>query len=117
MTDLVVDILQRRRGYFDPEKQKELDKPKKLDETVKPELKDNGDFQYYAGCTLHINPATMEVRWIIRTPGTIADNAQLERMRRFLVEGGLAPGNAFDFAHKAMNALEPFALVHTAVED
>jgi len=111
MTDLVVDILQRRRGYFDPEKQKELDQSDKI------EANDNGDFQYYAGCTLHLNPTTMEVRWVIRTPGTIADDAQLERVRRFLAEGGLEPGNAFDFAHKAMNAREPFALIHNAVED
>jgi len=111
VTDLVVDILQRRRGYFDPDKQK------KLDQTGTIELNDNGDFQYYAGCTLHLNPATMEVRWVIRTPGTIADDAQLERMRLFLVEGGLEPGNAFDMVDKALHTREPFALVHNAVED
>jgi len=111
MTDLVVDILQRRRGYFDPDKQKKLDQSDTID------LNDNGDFQYYAGCTLHLNPATMEVRWVIRTPGTIADDAQLERMRRFLIEGGLEPGNAFDLVDKALHTREPFALVHNAVED
>jgi hypothetical protein len=30
----------------------------------------------------------MEVRRVIRTAGTITDDAQLDRMRRFLVDGG-----------------------------
>ncbi len=109
-TDLVVEITQRRRGYFDADKQK------KLDEAGNNEPDDYDDFRYRAGCTLLINPRTMEVRRVIRTPGTIADNAQLERVRCFLTEGGLESGNAFDFAHKAMTAREPFALVHSTVE-
>jgi len=110
-TDLVVEITQRRRGYYDADKQK------KLDEVGNLEPNDSGDFRYRAGCTLLINPTTMEVRRVIRTPGTIADNVQLERVRRFLTDGGLEPGNAFEFAHQAMNAREPFALVHSTVED
>ena len=110
-TDLVVEITQRRRGYYDAEKQKELD----TTGIIAPD--DNGDFRYRAGCTLLINPTTLEVRRVIRTPGTIVDNAQLERVRRFLADGGLEADNAFDFAHKAMNAREPFALIHRAVED
>jgi hypothetical protein len=111
VTDLVVDILQRRRGYFDPQKQQEMDK------RGNSEPEDNGDFQYYTGCTLHLNPATKEVRWVIRTPGTIADNEQLELMRHYLTDGGLEPGNAFDLVDKALHTREPFALVHNAVED
>jgi hypothetical protein len=59
----------------------------------------------------------MEVRRVIRTAGTIADDRQLERMRRFLTEGGLEPGNAFDFASKALRAREPFALLHRHGEE
>ncbi|HEX9987289.1 MAG TPA: hypothetical protein VGE45_02290 [Chloroflexia bacterium] len=105
-TDLVVEITQRRRGYFDAAKQKEYDAPGQT------EPAGDGDFRYRAGCTLLINPTTMEVRRVIRTPGDIADDAQLERVRRFLTEGGLEPPNAFDFAREAMNAREPFALLH-----
>ena len=104
-TDVVVEITQRRRGYFDLEKQQAMDKPGG-------ELNDKCDFFYRAGCTLLINPNTMEVRRVIRTPGTISDDAQLKRLRRFLTEGGLEPGNAFEFARKAINEREPFALLH-----
>jgi hypothetical protein len=104
-TDPVVEITQRRRGYFDPDRQRQMDQPGS-------QPPDDGDFRYRAGCTLLINPTTMEVRWVIRTPGTIADDAQLERVRRFLTEGGLEPGNAFDFARAALKAGEPFALLH-----
>jgi hypothetical protein len=104
-TDLVVEITQRRRGYFDADKQKAMDAPGNLS-------LDNADFLYRAGCTLIINPTTMEVRRVIRTSGIINDDAQLARVRRFLTEGGLEPGNAFDFAQNSIHAREPFALLH-----
>jgi hypothetical protein len=109
-TDYVVEITQRRRGYFDASKQKAMDVP------GNPDPGDDGDFRYRAGCTLLINPTTMEVRRVIRTPGDIADDAQLERVRRFLTDGELEPGNAFDFARNAMSAREPFALLHRDTE-
>jgi len=105
VSDLVVEITQRRRGYFDAEVQAEKDKPGIP-------LDDKPDFVYRAGCTLLINPATMEVRRVIRTPGTIADDRQLERMRRFLADGGLEPTDSFYQARNALSAREPFALLH-----
>jgi hypothetical protein len=111
VTDLVVEITQRRRGYFDPDIQKEKDAP------GCPEPLDECDFVYRAGCTLLIDPATMKVRRVIRTRGTIADDVQLERVRRFLVEGGLEPGNAFAIARHTLHAREPFALLHRHGED
>jgi hypothetical protein len=106
-TDLVVEITQRRRGYFDAAKQQSLDAAPPV-----PVLPEECDFFYRAGCTLLINPTTMEVRRVIRTRATIADNAELDRQRRFLMGGGLEPGNAFDSARAALNAREPFALLH-----
>jgi hypothetical protein len=106
VTDIVVEITQRRRGYFDPEKQKLNDMP------GNPEPEDEGDFRFRAGCTLIINPVTMEVRRIIKTASTITDDVHLERLRRFLTEGGLDPANAFDSARSALSAREPFALLH-----
>ena len=112
VTDLVVEITQGRRGYFDPAKQQ------LMDDTTKPgpAADDKGDFCYRAGCTVLINPKKMEVRRVIRTPGTIARDEQLEAMRRFLTEGGLEADNAFDFARSALYAREPFALLHRGVE-
>ena len=74
------------------------------------------DFIYRAGCTLIMNQTTMEVRRVIKTPGTIADNVQLNKLRRFLVEGGLEPGNAFELSAKQMDSREPFALLHRETE-
>jgi hypothetical protein len=105
VTDLVVEITQRRRGYFDAGKQKREDA-----NGVDPVT--GGDFLYRAGCTLLIDPVTMGVRRVIRTAGTVNDDAQLGRVRRFLTEGGLQPDNAFWLARDAIHALEPFALLH-----
>ncbi|MFH1342838.1 MAG: hypothetical protein ABIL01_16795 [Pseudomonadota bacterium] len=102
--DLVVKITQRRRGYFDAAKQVVMDKGPG-------QPPDNGDFRYRAGCTLLIDPQTMTVRRVIKTAGNIADNNELERVRRFLT-GDLEPRNAFDRARSAMTAREPFALLH-----
>jgi hypothetical protein len=111
VNDFVVEITQRRRGYFDADKQAEMDAVSNI---LGPS--ERGDFRYRAGCTLLINPATMEVRRVIRTQGTIADNAQLERIRQFLT-GELEPGNAFYAARSVFDAREPFALLHQETED
>jgi hypothetical protein len=106
VTDVVVEITQRRRGYLDEDVQAEKDKP---GTAFGPQ--ENGDFRYRAGCTLLMNPKTMEVRRVIRTPGTIADNAQLARMRRFLTQKS-DPFDAFQSAARTLLDREPFALLH-----
>jgi hypothetical protein len=104
VSDVVVELTQRRRGYFDASKQAMRDKGSG-------QPSDNGDFLYRAGCTLLIDPQTMTVRRVIKTAGDIADNRELERVRRFLT-GHLEPNNAFEHAPAAMTAREPFALLH-----
>lgn len=112
VTDLVVEITQRRRGYFDKRKQEKMDARK----TPIP-YNQRGDFYYRAGCTVLIDPATMRVRRVIRTPGTIVDNRQMERVRAYLSDGGLQPPNAFWLARDALKDKEPFALLHRHGED
>jgi len=114
-TDLVVEITQRRRGYFDPLQQMEMDAPGQS--PIDCDL--DGDFKYRAGCTILIAPDTQEVRRIIRTPGTVADDAELERVRKFRTGESGVTGNAFDAgleASLAANTLtarnEPFAFLH-----
>ena len=109
VSDLVVEITQRRRGYFDRQKQLDVDN-KKIPVS-------DGDFKYRAGCTLIISQSTMDIRRVIRTPGTITDNDQLERQRRFLTGEGLQPHNAFDKAAAALQSDEPFAMLHRYEED
>ena len=109
-TDLVVEMIQRRRGYFDFNEQKKHDGG---GEEARP------DFWFRTGCTVVIDLLKGEVRRIIRTHGTITDDQELERVRRFLAgETGVA-GNAFDagLPLSLKNDLstarrEPFALLH-----
>ena len=74
-TDLVIEVTQRRAGYFD------LDKQKKMDaggvDPIPP------DFIYRAGATIVIDPTTSVVRRVIRTPGDIVDDVEMDRVRRF----------------------------------
>ena len=64
VTDLVVEITQRRRGYFDEDVQRRKDA-----EGAEPQ--DQGDFRYRSGCTLLIDLDTMGIRRVIRTPSAI----------------------------------------------
>jgi len=109
--DLVIEITQRRRGYFDPEIQAKKDSgelPVGDDERC--------DFYYRAGCTLLMNPIGMTIRRVIRTPGAIDNDAELTRMRDYLL-GGLEPASAFTGPIEVLNAAEPFALLHSHGED
>ncbi|WP_157179957.1 hypothetical protein [Rhizobium sp. CCGE 510] len=106
-SELVVEITQRRRGYLDETKQRQMD----ASATAIAE-KERGDFYYRSGCTLLINPKTMEIRRVIRTAGTIDDDVELSRVRDFLTGGGFEPANAFAMPRNAIRAHEPFAMLH-----
>jgi hypothetical protein len=112
VTDLVIEITQRRRGYFNPEDQEDMDTGPTMGPSVESTETKEKDFIYRAGCTLIINPVTSELRRVIRTTGTVTDNAQLERMRSYLADGGLEPSNAMSGTRNMLDSLEPFALLH-----
>lgn len=103
--DLVVEITQRRRGYFDDKEQKERDEDGKFGK------KPHGDFKFRAGCTLLVNPATYEIRRVIRSAGAIDDDEALGQMRWYLMRGA-EPPNAFASPSLIATAREPFALLH-----
>jgi hypothetical protein len=112
--DLVIEVTQRRDGYFD------LDVQKKMDAGDAPRVEP--DFHYRAGATIVIDPASREVRRVIRTPGTIADDREMDRVRRFRM-GEHDGGNAFDGGLGTSLRLrgdddrdEPFAMLHAAEE-
>ena len=118
-TDLVVEITQRRRGYFDPKDQCRMDQ---LESHM--DRDEHGDFIYRAGATILIDPTTQAVRRVIRTPGTVADNDELGRVRRFLLGETEISGNAFDAGLTSSIRLasssqrnEPFALLHQRLEE
>lgn len=123
-TDLVMEMTQRRRGYFDPDEQRARDAPGNTDFST-------FDFIYRAGCTALIDPTTGTVRRVIRTRGTIADDRALERMRRFFTGDGSAPngqsftgvmGDAYSAGiarslRAPARVVEPFALLHRTGRD
>jgi hypothetical protein len=104
---MVVVITQWRAGFFDKGKQKEKDQ--QVGAWGDPER----DFRYRAGCTLLFDPEGMQIRRIIRTPGTVDNDDELDRMRRYLLDG-LTPPNAFaPVAARFSSTAEPFALLHS----
>lgn len=106
VSDLVVEILQRRRGYFDPAVQRLRDANGPKSD------KDKGDFRFRAGCTVLIDPVTMGIRRVIRTSGTIKDDDALERVRRFLIGGDVEPHDSFWLPQASLKEREPFAMLH-----
>jgi hypothetical protein len=104
---MVVVLTQGRAGYFDKKMQKAKD------QTPNSANDPDRDFKYRAGCTLLIDPQEMLIRRVIRTPGTVADEDELDRMRNYLLEG-LAPPNAFAPVSERFGAsAEPFAFLHS----
>ena len=126
--DIVVEITQRRRGYFSKADQEEMDKPATTPPPTKGKSKkphqvaekdEKGDFTFRAGCTVLIDPATQEIRRVIRTMGDICSSEALEGMRSFRSGETETEGNAFDaglgYKMRACDVAprnEPFALLH-----
>jgi hypothetical protein len=60
-----------------------------------------------------IDPEEMQIRRVIRTPGTVADEDELNRMRDYLL-GGLTPPDAFaPVTQRFAATAEPFAFLHS----
>jgi len=104
---MVVVLTQWRAGFFDKGKQQAMDQvPNSAHHLER-------DFRYRAGCTLLIDPEEMQIRRVIRTPQTVADDNGLDHMRAYLL-GGLTPPNAFaGVAARFGESAEPFALLHS----
>ena len=96
---LVIEITQRRHGYFDPEQQKMVDIGKK------PPGK--ADFVFRGGATLIIDlRGEYRLRYVIRK--RINDDERLQEQREFL-----AGSNGFGFTYTGDQGLrEPFAMTH-----
>jgi len=109
LQDLVVEVTQRRRGYFDPAKQIKMDSGNVMLRHV------HGEFMFRAGCTLLLNPKTMDIRRVIRTPGDITDDNALAEMRTYLTEK-MQRMNSFDGVERMLRTKEPFALLHREEE-
>ncbi|MDC8004299.1 hypothetical protein POV27_09570 [Aureisphaera galaxeae] len=111
-TDIVIEITQKRMGFFDEKVQVKMDEEGPSEGTVP-------DFIYRAGCTIIIDTTTKDIRRVICTPGNITNNEELDRLRKFIQGEYGVIGNSFDagyaehLSHMNNNFRdEPFALLH-----
>jgi len=102
--DVIVEVVQRRKGFYDEDRQKKLDLQKDGSgyEDAMP------DFYFRGGCTLIIDPETGDVRYCIRK--SVCDDARLDRERHYR-RGDLVNqvGGAYLSDDHVAN---PFALLH-----
>ena len=112
-TDVIVDLVQRRKAYFDEAKQKEVD------ETPLPNV-DGAydavphDFYFRGGCTLVIDPHTGEIRYCIRKSIQTAGDDRLARERAFRQgQFGDKVGGAY-LARESENEANPFKFLHAS---
>jgi hypothetical protein len=111
ITDLVIEVTQRRRGYFKEELQAKVDRGE-----IDPP---DEDFIFRGGVTLLFNPETREVRYAVLKQ--VASQKRLDAMRRYL-NRTLSPSLRMTYFGESQKsyfqarhdeaALEPFALLH-----
>ena len=99
---LVIEVTQRRRGYFDPERQKSVDGQKGG--------AGNADFVFRGGATLIIDlRGEYRLRYIIRK--RIDDDERLQEQRELLTRP-----DGFGFTYRSgltgQDTREPFAMTH-----
>ncbi len=105
--EYVIELIQTRRGYLDPEEQADEDvRPPSSADNYRPH-----DFKYRAGTTFLIDARTYEIRRLIRTPYTITDEAGLEAHRAHLDGEAARPNNAF-FEGNSAGAEAAFTDLH-----
>jgi hypothetical protein len=122
VTELIIEMTQRRRGYYDPGTQVEADSgkigPDEIDGKHRP------DFIFRGGCTLLLDPDTAKVKYCIYK--RIRSKNRLDRMREFLTGGEGQSLRATYFGdprkvyfQRALNnrPAEPFALLHRSGQE
>jgi len=142
VTELVVEMTQRRHGYYETKDQREADRSGKQRRHGYYETKDQreadrsgkkintSDFIFRGGCTLLIDLDTARVRYCIIK--RIRSSNRLKRMRSFLTgDEDLSLGadyfgdprkmyfqglNAKPGSQEEVNSTEPFALLHRSFE-
>jgi hypothetical protein len=118
VTELVVEMTQRRRGYLDKKIQKEVDEGKRENEPP--------DFIFRSGCTLLIDLESGSVKYVISKG--LLDEKRLEKVRRYLDFDGSYPIREMYFGdprgeyfksliesekdEKRTQHFEPFAILH-----
>jgi len=106
LTDIVVELLQKRRGYFDLDRQRAVDRG-----NGKPG--DDFDFIFRGGCTLLVDPSTYKVRYAINKHILSEGPGRLDQQRDFLQgEGTDLRATYFGDPARESTAREFFGLLH-----
>ncbi len=103
--EYVIEIVQTRYGFFDPDRQAKA-------EVDKVWAKTHAEFLYRAGCTLLVDAEDFTIRRLIRTRWTVEDPAGLADLRRTLDPGVATPRNAFDAPEDHSHDPNAFAVLH-----
>lgn len=106
--DLVLELVQRRRGYFTPKRQAEAealpaDCPRFWEDF-------HQDFKFRGGCTLLIDGETGDIRYCIRKD--ILSDDRLERQRAFATGQEMSLRATYSSMDPHAAIREPFALLH-----
>lgn len=107
VADLVIEITQRRRGFYDPQEQSLADRG-----DLKGRGQDDVDFWFRRGCTLILNQRTKAVRWMARTHGDITDDRELDRVRNFLLGSTIDQLSSFTAPPGPHRMHDQFAVAH-----
>ncbi|MEM1319008.1 MAG: hypothetical protein AAGG75_02065 [Bacteroidota bacterium] len=100
VTDIVAEITQARKGFFDPLEQRRIDAGSIADAQAA-----KADFIFRRGCTLIIDMITQKIRYVIKTEGDVNDDHALDKVRRYLLGDAVKGANAF-------HATNPFEESH-----
>jgi hypothetical protein len=104
LPQLLVQVVQSRRGYFDEEMQSKADRGELGSDD---EVSRKGDFTFRGGATIIVDLRDGSVQRVIRK--SIADDNRLRRVRAFK----LGDPSALGFGYRLLGAQpEPFALLH-----
>ena len=106
LTDLVIEVTQRRRGYFDPAVQEKVDRGE-LDPVPRQ------DFWFRGGSTFLIDLEKRQVRYSIGKG--ILREARLEAQRRFLETSDRSLRATYFGDMRLRPGAEPFALLHRSL--
>ena len=110
VTDIVIELLQQRRGYLNAKKQKRVD-------ANGPPKKDRPDFIFRGGCTLLVDPSTYQVRYAINKHILSEGPGRLERQRDYMAGDGTGlRATYFGDPTRETAAREPFGLLHRPIE-
>lgn len=102
--DLVIELLQRRRGYLDEETQRRADAGEFAELPAE-------DFRFRGGCTLLVNVQTGQARYCVTRD--VLDGQRLAAQRRFLGSPESQPlRDTYFKTFDVDGGDEPFALLH-----